>query len=340
MATSKPPTGGAGGRSVTSKKSPGRDVALDNPVDKGYLCQKMCACSQRTAIISKSGAFLKQRCATARIWADEEINQLVWRYKAEVGFNMKTNPPSPLMSKDQPNRPSRFPLGRAMGDGLLKRTLEGKPQKGLLRIPDCIILKVTGAELAAMRGSRNIIWKRLIPVQANIDTVVEMKFDGDKLDPRQRDAYQLIAGRDKFRLLEARNCECKNDDEDNRGEPAKAPERSPVITPFFPPLDSGRRPPLIGPAPFPAPAPQPMQPSYGPVSPASEGVPLSDYLKSGAQVVGGAALSAGALALVYFTAGAGTLVGGEGVAAGVALIVTGAAIRSTSQKTSRKDTDA
>ena len=304
---------------------------------KGYLCEKVCACGQRTAIISKSGAFLKQRCATARIWADEEVNQLVWRYKAEVGFNMATNPPSPLMSKEQPNRPSRFPLGRAMGDGLLKRTLEGKPQKGLLRIPDCIILKVTGAELAAMRASRNIDWKRLIPVQANIETVVEMKFDRDNFRREQRRAYRLIAGPDKLRLLEASACDCGNGD--NRREPERAPERSPVITPILPPL-GGRRPPLIGPAPAPVPAPQPVRPSYGPVAPESDGIPLSDYLKSGANVVGGVALIAGAVALVYFTAGAGTLAGGEAVAAGVALIVTGAAVGSATHKSSRKDTDA
>jgi hypothetical protein len=78
-------------------------------VDKGYLCEHICECSSGTAIRSKSGQELKQRCVTARIWLDEEANQLVWRYKAEVGFNMKTNPPAPLMSRDQPNRPSRFP---------------------------------------------------------------------------------------------------------------------------------------------------------------------------------------------------------------------------------------
>lgn len=302
----------------------------------------MCACNQRTAIISKSGAYLKQRCATARIWADDESNRFVWRYKAEVGFNMKTNPPSPLMSKDQPNRPSRFPLGRAMGDGLLKRSFEGKPQKGLLRIPDCIILKSTGPELAAMRASGVIDWKRLIPVRANIESVVEMKFEGDSLKPSQREDYRQIAGPDKLRLLEANDCDCKSDDEDHRGNPATAPERSPVITPFLPPLDSGRKPPLIGPAPAPAPvpAPRPVRPSYGPVVPESDGVPLSDYLKSGGKVVGGVVLVAGAIALIYFTAGSGTPLGGQGVAAGVALIVTGAAVGSASSKSSRKDTDA
>lgn len=339
MAQQKTPSGRPVGRSTTSQKSPGRVLALDNPVDKGYLCKMMCSCDQRTAIISRSGAFLKQRCATARIWADDENNQFVWRYKAEVGFNMKTNPPSPLMSKAQPNRPSRFPLGRAMGDGLLKRQLEGKPQKGLLRIPDCIILKSTGPELEVMRASRVIDWKRLIPVRANIETVVEMKFDGDELKPSQREDYRLIAGPDKLRLLEARDCNCRSDDEDNRGNPATVPERSPVITPFLPPLDSGRKPPLIGPAPVPVPAPRPVRPSYGPVVAESEGVPLSEYLKSGGKVVGGVVLVAGAIALVYFTAGAGTPLGGQGVAAGVALIVTGVAVGSASNTSSPKDTD-
>ena len=164
-----------------------------------------------------------------------------------------------------------------------------------------------------------------------------MKFDGDHLTRPQRQAYWRIAGQDRFRLLEAGNCDCHSGD--NRREPEKAPERSPVITPILPPL-GGRGPPLIGPAPAPVPAPQPVRPSYGPVAPESDGVPLSDYLKSGAKVVGGVALIAGAVALVYFTAGAGTLAGGEAVAAGVALIVTGAAVGSTTHKSSRKDTDA
>lgn len=64
-------------------------------MDKGYLCEHICECSSGTAKRSKSGQELKQRCVTLGIWRDEEINQLVWRYKAEVGFNMRMNPPAP-----------------------------------------------------------------------------------------------------------------------------------------------------------------------------------------------------------------------------------------------------
>ena len=85
-------------RSITHKGSHGKVVVLANPLDLGYLCQKMCGCNSGTPIRNLLGHELKQRCTLARIWADEEINQLVWRYKAEVGFSMKSNPPKPLMS--------------------------------------------------------------------------------------------------------------------------------------------------------------------------------------------------------------------------------------------------
>lgn len=305
-----PKPGRTVGRSATRTSSEGREVGLDDPVDKGYLCEHICECSSGTAIRSKSGQELKQRCVTARIWLDEEANQLVWRYKAEVGFNMKTNPPAPLMSRDQPNRPSRFPLGRAVGDGLLKRDLEGRPLKGLLRIPDCIILKSTGPELAAMRASGHIDWKRLIPVNANIETVVEIKFDGDDLSRSQRDAYRRIAGRDRFRLLKANECECGI----RRRRPAEEPVRSPITTPMTRENAEQRR--WYQPAPpkpAPIPAPRPIRPQYGPVVAPEEGSSMSSVLKT-AGVVGG-------VILLGFVAAA--LLPAEAIAAGVALLVVG-----------------
>jgi len=211
------------GRSKTHAGSNGKVLVLSNPLDRGYLCQKMCGCNTG-AKINKAGQVLRQRCTTVGIWADEEINQLVWRYKAEVGFNMKTRPPKPLMSIDQPNRPSRFPLGRAIGEGLLKRDLEDKAQKGLLRIPDCIILNSTGVELAAMRASGKIDWERLLPIKQNIETVLEIKFAGDELKPSQQYAYQMIAGKDRFRLLEIGDCDCGK----KRAEPTTQPVRAPI----------------------------------------------------------------------------------------------------------------
>lgn len=201
------------GRSRTHTGEHGRVLMLTNPMDKGYLCARMCLC-QNTKLLGNAGQQLRQRCTTKAIWQDEENNQLVWGYKAEVGYNMRTNPPSPIMSAEQPNRASRFPLGRAIGEGILKRDLEGRFQKGLLRIPDCIVLNITGPELAAMRASGHIDWNRLKPIKPNIDTVVEIKFEGDKLGPRQEKAYERIAGPKRFRLLEAWECNCKRQEQE------------------------------------------------------------------------------------------------------------------------------
>ncbi|NKF73999.1 hypothetical protein GO294_01310 [Ralstonia solanacearum] len=305
-----PTPGRSVGRSATRTSSEGRDIGVDDPMDKGYLCEHICECSSGTAKRSKSGQELKQRCVTLGIWRDEEINQLVWRYKAEVGFNMRMNPPAPLMSRDQPNRASRFPLGRAIGDGLLKRDLEGRPQKGLLRIPDCIILKSTGPELAAMRASGHIDWKRLIPIKPNIEAVVEIKFDGDELTDQQRRAYWRIAGSDRFRLLQASDCECRT----RRRRPATEPVRVPVTTPMKRESTEERR--WYQPAPpqpAPAPAPRPVRPQYGPVVPEDEGIPLSTWLQTAGLVVG--VVVVGVIAVAALPA--------EAAAAGVALLVVG-----------------
>jgi hypothetical protein len=277
--------GRVSGHSSTRPQSDGKVLALDDPFDKGYLCGKCCECSTGTNVRNKLGHALKQRCTTKIIWIDEELNQLVWRYKGEVGYSMKTSPPAPLMSKDQPNRPSRFPLGRAVGEGLLKRDLEGRMQRGLLRIPDCIVLKVTGHELAAMRADVRIDWTALIPVQANIDTVVEIKFEGDQLGKNQRTAYERIAGqKSRFRLLEAKDCECGGSH--RRPQPPESLERSPVVTPILSPLERGWWPRLIDPRPASIPAPQTVLPQYGPAADNGIGTPLSESLKTAAMVAG------------------------------------------------------
>jgi len=250
---------------------------------------------------------LKQRCVTTGIWMDEEINQLVWRYKAEVGFSMRADPPAPLMSRKQPNRPSRFPLGAAIGQGVLKRGLERGSQEGLLKIPDCIILKITGSELATMRASGVIDWKRLIPVQENIETVVEIKFPDDDLDREQEEAYTLIAGSGRFRLLELSDCDCGR----KREQPATQPVRVPVTTPM-PAIESRR---FFQPRPQPYPAPQPVRPQYGPVVAHQEGTALSSFLKAAAVTAG--VVVVGAIVIAALPV--------EAIVAGISLAVVGGA---------------
>lgn len=331
------PKGRTSGRSTTKTSSPGREVGLDDPFDREYICDKFCTCGEKTDIVDKLGRQLKQRCVTKRIQLDEEvIGKLAWRYKAEVGYYM-TKPVRPIMSKDQPNRPSRFPIGRAIGDGLLLRDFEGKMQKGMLRIPDVTILKITGAEIEAMRASGKIDWSRFIPVRQNIDTILEIKFPGDKLSDGQIRDYPKIAGEDKFRILESDDCECNRR---RRRVPATDPVRVPVTTPMRRERTEERKWYQPSPTPAPAPAPQPVRPSYGPTVQGSEGVSLHSYLKSGAKIVGGVVLIGGAIGILYFSGGLSAPASAEGVAAGVALVVTGLAVGTAGQVHSRKDNEA
>lgn len=160
-----------------------------------------------------------------------------------------------------------------------------------------------------MRASGKIDWKRLMPVQMNIERVVEIKFEGDGLDEEQMSDYQTIAGDpDKFRLLTIAECDCQRDS----SAPVQEPIRAPVTTPMQQERKAkdhwySRTPPL----PAPIPPPQPVKPRYGPIASQDEGIPLADYLK-GAAVVGGTilvgAIAIAALPLEAAGAAAATLV--------------------------------
>lgn len=183
---------------------------LSDGIDKNYLCAHICF-AKNTTKSDVLGRKLKQRTCTATIWADEERHLNMWRYKAEVGYLMNQNPPMPLMSNKTGEglRPSRFPLGAA-----IREIEEGVGIKGNLRIPDCIILKISDTEVANLvkkfaegKGSQADL-KHFVPIQDNIDTVVEIKFEGDKLSDEQIKAYKRIAGPNKFRELKEKDCHC------------------------------------------------------------------------------------------------------------------------------------
>ena len=329
MAQTSPP-GRAVGRSTTKPSTKGHEVGLSDPLDTNYICQKICDCHKQTDLIDKLGRKLKQRCVTARIQKDEEyIGRFAWRYKAEVGYYM-SNPPKPLMSKDQPTRPSRFPLGRAMGDGLLLRNLEGRTQKGMLRIPDITILKITGPEIEVMRAAGKIDWDRFIPVQRNIESIVEIKFPGDELSPGQKADYPKIAGDGEFIIMTIEDCDCGR----KRRQPATEPVRVPVTTPMK--QDNAERVRWYqAPQPQLVPVPAPRAPQYGPVAqPGTGGIPLSDWLESTGKKLAKTAeyVAVGALAVGTAVAVVALLPAEAAVAAVVLVVVGAGAVVNTGQK--------
>lgn len=204
-----------------TKQDTGVIVQLENTNDKTYLCTHICIAKEFPKV-SLAGYSLKQRACTEHIWKDEEFHLNLWRFKAEVGYLMNREPPTPLMSNKAGEglRPSRFPLGAA-----IREIEEGVGIKGNLRIPDCIILKVSDTEVANLvkkfaegKGSQADL-KRFVPTQENIDTVVEIKFEGDKLSDEQIKAYKRIAGPNKFRELKERDCHCGVRKTDPRARP-------------------------------------------------------------------------------------------------------------------------
>lgn len=190
---------GAQGR--TRAQTQGNILKLEEGIDKEYLCFHLCAAS-KTPKLGKTDNRLYQKTMTAAIWAEEDAAYNLWKYKMEVGYRMTDNPPSPIMSPKAPNRPSRFPLG------IMRSEIEGST-KGLFRIPDCIILKVSEAEIVSMINKEWVDWSKLIPVQANIHRVVEIKFGNDTLSDPQARAYKKIGGASNFRELRDTDCHCQ-----------------------------------------------------------------------------------------------------------------------------------
>jgi hypothetical protein len=229
---------------------------------------------------------------------------------------MMAMPPAPLMSAKQPNRASRFPLGKAMSEGLYLRDIEGRSQKGLLSIPDCIVLKTNGVALETMRASRVINWNLLIPKQSNIESVIEIKFPNDTLSQEQSIAYRRIAGKAKFALLEYTECECNKEKEK-----AKEPVRVPVVTPMPLPRVENKRWYQPSSSPGTAPAPQPARPRYGPVQAYDSNRTLVNFLKAAAVVGGVIVVGAIVIALLPVEVAAGgvvlMVVGGAATAAEV-----------------------
>jgi hypothetical protein len=227
-------------------------VPLANPLDKGYLCGKCCP-ALLEPLTNRQGYPMYQRTVTRSIWADNRLKKQYWRYKGEVGYDMTKEPPAPIMSASEETRPSTFPLSAlqsinraaqaateaaadAAGDPLSRRDLEAAGGKRL-RIPDVIVLKCLPALLDELKAGTADI-RHFIPVQQNIERIVEIKSDGDFLDELQAVAYKDIAGRAEFNQLQPEHpdpdlgCQCREKRRQRQPAPApiplNVPERMPA----------------------------------------------------------------------------------------------------------------
>jgi hypothetical protein len=222
-------TGGSGSTSPNktkpseTKTNPkGTEIKLETGSNKTYLCAHICAASKAPKI-GKNGQTLYQRAVTIAIQAEAEANFGVWAYLAEVGYNMRIEPPKALMSdrKGREHRPSSFPLGAA------KREIEDL-SKGDFRIPDLTILTIKAAEIIEMRMSGTIDWKRFYPEGKSIERLVEIKFGKDDWAKGQYEAYEEIA-EGKVREVSDKDCRCDTRKPPSGG--AKIPVYPPIKNP-------------------------------------------------------------------------------------------------------------
>ncbi|MCC6552102.1 MAG: VRR-NUC domain-containing protein [Polyangiaceae bacterium] len=133
------------------------------------ICGFICACNANSAPHTRPAD-----CLTARIRAFDAASGNTSRLKAEVPYDMTKNPPAPVMSRKEPERPS----GR-------------KHPKGS-RAPDVVIVKDPSKP----------------PTQDNIEKVIEVKFPTDRFRGDQKDDYKTIAGPAGLKTLTPASCGC------------------------------------------------------------------------------------------------------------------------------------
>ena len=148
--------------------------------DEAALCGIICGCRDDPSPNTRPSD-----CVTARIRALEDASGQTTRIMAEVPYDMSTTPPRPIMSRNDPRRPTR----RRPADS---------------RIPDVIIRKDPTRP----------------PTQDNIEEVIEIKFPPDTFRRDQLRSYERIAGDARFEEFGPARCRCP----DPKPRPVRAEE--------------------------------------------------------------------------------------------------------------------
>jgi hypothetical protein len=169
------------------------------PADKKVLCALLCCCNANPGV-SSGGNNAYQGCVTETLRAAQSAMGGDSRFKPEVSFNMRANPPEPLMQPGmiwgQTTTPLEWGRDTPRIQNRINRDYPGVEPKGGTdtRRPDVVIVNDPSRP----------------PTQDNIYRLVEMKFGNDQFTRQQRDAYGVIAPR-SVEKLDAGDCDCDND---------------------------------------------------------------------------------------------------------------------------------
>lgn len=167
-----------------------RRNALD-PTDRQVLCSMVCKCNSMPSI-GADGQKLKQQCVSGRLKAADSLTGNQSPYKAEINYDMSRDPPAPIMDSGV------FTKAHDYLPGWIQKYWPGgldsyRPGVGNIRRPDVVVVNDPSCP----------------PTQANIRSVVEIKFPGDSMSEAQQAAYERIAGSpDKVAVLGPDSCDC------------------------------------------------------------------------------------------------------------------------------------
>ena len=177
------------------------------------ICIHICICDKMPLKSQSGKSDLKQECVEKALIAEDDLLNGKSPIKAEMPYNMTTNPPSPLYSIKtlQDNnllRASQYLPRRMKNEGLLAASQNGGVYQ--VRIPDAVITRtpqdLSGAALTA----------------PNLKAVVEIKFDDPWNQGQLKDYAKIAGGADKVVELSPEECMC------NLPPPAPVPEPKPV----------------------------------------------------------------------------------------------------------------
>jgi type VI secretion system secreted protein VgrG len=126
-----------------------------------------------------------------RLWAQDRALGNQSKIKAEVPYDMSQVPPAPIMSRNDPTRPTHSRPGGS-------------------KIPDVVLVNDPTRP----------------PTQDNIRKIIEMKFDNDRVDRDQLDEFEKIAGNAPVEVWTPETCGCGKEEPETVPVPAPAPAPS------------------------------------------------------------------------------------------------------------------
>ncbi|UUM28836.1 VRR-NUC domain-containing protein [Acinetobacter colistiniresistens] len=185
-------------------------VAIGNdqldPQDKEVICKAICYCDARPNK-GKAGHNQYQSCVSERL---KELDRFLGHhspYKPEVNYDMHKNPPEPIMDKGILTKAHDYLPGWIKKYWEKDKGYPYEAGEGMVRRPDVVIVKDPTKP----------------PTQDNIKQVVEIKFGTDDFGKTQKEEYAKIAGnRHKVKQLDANECDCGNQKDDNASEVSTA----------------------------------------------------------------------------------------------------------------------